>query len=324
MPAARDMRRALHWLGVGIVIVSLFYIGWWVVQHFDKVLSLEWSSRTITVTVFSTIVYTCSLVALAVSWTVIAFAALPDRKKLIAAIRIYARAGIAKYLPGNVLHMVGRQVLGRTLGISQGRIAVATGAEIAVSLLSVWLIVAAVFTVLPGPMSRGLSVLTLAVGALAAIAFVRPSLLLWVAPWTASILDRLAGGARSQEFGLALALNLAFFLCLALIAGSVFRALAGEALPLMQVGAVYLSAWLAGYIVPGASGGLGVREAALLVLLDGAAREPTVLAFALAMRLQNIVGDLLFFAATFALPVCAAAAAETCQSARPADRDPSA
>jgi hypothetical protein len=45
-----------------------------------------------------------------------------------------------------------------------------------------------------------------------------------------------------------------------------------------------------------------VREAALLVLLDGLADEPPVLAFALPMRLQSVLGDLFFFAASYALP----------------------
>ena len=296
------MRRTLQWLGVGIVILSLYYVGRSLVGHFDQVLALEWGPRAIAVTMVATIVYTCSLVVLAVSWTVIVVAALPDGRQLAIATRIYARSGIAKYLPGNIFHLVGRQVLGRALGVSQARLAVATAAEIALSLLSVWLVAAAVFVALPGPVSRGLGLLALVLGALAAIAFVSPSLLCWIAPWTAPILDRVVGDARGAEFGLALALNLAFFLCLGVIAGGVFRALTGEALPLMQVGAVYLSAWLAGYIVPGASGGLGVREAALLVLMDDAAGESAVLAFALAMRVQSILGDLIFFAASYAFP----------------------
>jgi glycosyltransferase 2 family protein len=312
------MRRMLRWLGYGIVALSLYYVGRSLLGHFDEILTLEWGRRGIAVTLAGTIAYTLSLVALAASWTVIAISALPDGRQLAIAIRIYARTGIAKYLPGNIFHLVGRQVLGRALGVSQARLAVATAAEIALSLLSVWLVASAVFAALPGPISRGLSLLGLALGALAATAFVSPSLLRRAAPWTAPILDRVVGDARGAEFGFALALNLAFFLCLAIIAGSVFRALTGEALPLMQVGAVYLCAWLAGYIVPGASGGLGVREAALLVLLDEAAGEPPLLAFALAMRLQSILGDLMLFAASYAFPPRWPAGAKTSHPSRPA------
>jgi uncharacterized membrane protein YbhN (UPF0104 family) len=304
MPAALHMRRMLRWFGAGIVALSLYYVGRSLLGHFDDILALEWGRRAIAVTLAGTVVYTFSLVALAASWTVIAITALPDGRQLAIATRIYARSGIAKYLPGNIFHLVGRQLLGRALGVSQARLAVATATEIALSLLSVWLVAAAVFAAVPGPISRGLSLLAFVLGALAAIALVSPNLR-WMVPRTAPVLDRVVGDARGPEFGVALALNLSFFLCLALIAGSVFRALTGEPLPLMQVGAVYLSAWLAGYIVPGASGGLGVREAALLVLMDGAAGQPAVLAFALAMRVQSILGDLCFFAASYALPSAA-------------------
>jgi glycosyltransferase 2 family protein len=312
------MMRMLRWLGAGIAILSLYYVGRSLMGHSDEILALQWGPRGIAITVAGTIAYTFGLVALAASWTVIALTALPNGRQLAIATRIYARSAIAKYLPGNIFHLVGRQVLGRALGVTQGRLAVATVTEIILSLLSVWLIAAVVFVALPGPISRGLSLLALALGALAAIAFVRPTLLRRTTPWTAPILDRVAGEARGTEFGLALALNLAFFLCLALIAGSVFRALTTEALPFMQVGAVYLSAWLAGYIVPGASGGLGVREAALLVLLEGAASEPAVLAFALAMRLQSVLGDMLFFAASYALPLRRPAQATPSRPSRPA------
>jgi hypothetical protein len=292
----------LRWLGPAIVVLSLYYVGRSLAGHFDEILALEWEQGGIAVTLAGTVVYTFGLVALAASWTVIAITALPDGRQLAVAIRVYARSGIAKYLPGNIFHLVGRQLLGRVLGVSQARLAVATAAEIALSVLSVWLVAAAVFAALPGPISRGLSLLALVLGMLAAIAFVAPNLLRWMVPRTAPVIDRVVGDATGPEFAVALVLNLAIFLSLALIAGSVFRALTGEVLPLMQVGAVYLSAWLAGYIVPGASGGLGVREAALLVLMDGAAGQPAVLAFALAMRVQSILGDLFFFAASYALP----------------------
>jgi hypothetical protein len=39
---------------------------------------------------------------------------------------VYGRTQIAKYLPGNVFHLVGRQVMGRRLSHSQGRMALAS------------------------------------------------------------------------------------------------------------------------------------------------------------------------------------------------------
>ena len=52
-------------------------------------------------------------------------------------------------------------------------------------------------------------------------------------------------------------------------------------------------AWIAGTITPGASAGLGVREAALLWLLDPAV--PHALSAVLGLRLATIAGDVIFF-----------------------------
>jgi len=52
-------------------------------------------------------------------------------------------------------------------------------------------------------------------------------------------------------------------------------------------------AWTVGLVVPGAPGGLGVFEAALLLRLSGALPEPAVLAVALSYRLVVTVADLL-------------------------------
>ena len=55
----------------------------------------------------------------------------------------------------------------------------------------------------------------------------------------------------------------------------------------------YVIAWVLGYIVPGASGGIGIREAALLILLGPLLGGSLVSALALVHRLITIIGDFL-------------------------------
>jgi len=52
-------------------------------------------------------------------------------------------------------------------------------------------------------------------------------------------------------------------------------------------------AWTLGLVVPGAPGGLGVFEAALLLRLSSVLAEPAVLAVALSYRLVVTLADLL-------------------------------
>jgi hypothetical protein len=64
----------------------------------------------------------------------------------------------------------------------------------------------------------------------------------------------------------------------------------------------YAIAWLVGFAVPGASGGLGVREAVFLLLLEQGPASAMGLQVAVSTRVITTLGDLLFFLASFAWP----------------------
>ena len=53
----------------------------------------------------------------------------------------------------------------------------------------------------------------------------------------------------------------------------------------------YSTAWVCGFVIPGASGGIGIREAILTVLLDGIASGPVIMFIIIAHRLMTIIGD---------------------------------
>jgi len=77
--------------------------------------------------------------------------------------------------------------------------------------------------------------------------------------------------------------------CLALALYRSFGADAGLGLAVIPA---YSLAWLCGYVVPGASGGFGIREATLLVLLGD---NPPGLFVAIGMRVITTLGDVLWF-----------------------------
>ena len=50
-------------------------------------------------------------------------------------------------------------------------------------------------------------------------------------------------------------------------------------------------AWLVGFVTPGSSAGIGVREAVLIAALEGSLGAPASGLIALALRLVTIAGD---------------------------------
>ena len=76
----------------------------------------------------------------------------------------------------------------------------------------------------------------------------------------------------------------------------------GYSTPIGPVITIYALSWVIGYITPGASGGLGVREALIIGFLSGIVGEPASILVALALRLITIIGDFLVFGVSFLFP----------------------
>lgn len=213
---------------------------------------------------------------------------------------IYCVANIAKYLPGNVFHFAGRQVLGARAGWAHRAIAQATLLEIVATVASIVLIVfiAAAF----GPSGTIESLLPetwrAAVNYEQAAGFSGIA----VAAVTFLLLARL--GLFGRLFGVsaaaaarAVAMCMAFF-CVYAGMTAIF-ALHLPSYPdgpsVLTIGLAYLIAWLAGFVVPGAPGGLGVRESMLVLLLSNTGESASAIALGLGfgMRFVSTLGDVI-------------------------------
>ena len=209
---------------------------------------------------------------------------------------VYGRTQIAKYLPGNCFHFVGRQVLGPALGHSQAALALASLVE------GILLLAVAASLALPLALPRfGGWTLVLPAGALAALALVSAT------PGLARVRFQPDGGTyRASRLLRALVLQAAFFAAaggvLWLLAALLVAPPAAAPGPLTTIGALAL-AWAAGFVTPGAAAGVGVREAVLMVALDGPLGPEASAVVALAFRLVTTAGDGMFCAFALTLPL---------------------
>ena len=207
---------------------------------------------------------------------------------------VYGRTQIAKYLPGNVFHLVGRQVLGRRLGHGQARLALASLLEA----LLLMLIAAALSLPLA---SRWLDQASLWIGVLAALVL-GPVAIRWAQRRGATSCDVAAGldlsrcGPRLLRVAVLYAL---FFVVFAMIFWMLALSVSGSGRPAIDLATaipVVALAWLAGFVTPGPSAGIGVREAVLIAALEGQLGAPASALAALALRFVTIGGDLVFLA----------------------------
>ncbi|MBR6443053.1 MAG: hypothetical protein IKS46_05150 [Clostridia bacterium] len=211
--------------------------------------------------------------------------------------QVFLRANIGKYIPGNVMHFVQRNLFATDMGISQLQLAMSSVFEV-MSYVAVALMVASLTawdsmqTVLARYFGDRLPVLGIA-AACVAVAIAAVLVIL-----RKKIRTALAGYSGKQFLKTLLkvvVLQLVTLLLLAAVMvllvwyaqGTLTPGIAGTVI------STYVIAWVLGYIVPGASGGIGIREMALLLLLGPLLGEGLVLSLAMIHRLITIIGDFL-------------------------------
>ncbi|WP_197456805.1 hypothetical protein [Cephaloticoccus primus] len=194
------------------------------------------------------------------------------------AVRIYGLSQLAKYVPGNIFHLAGRQALGTAAGLPSGGLIKSTFWE-----LGLIAVAGSLFSPLLVPLLWGATPYLFSLG-------------LWGVVLSSALF--FIRRIFSAEVSCALLWHCVFFV----VSGSVFIALLGTVssidfpAPLWPaLCGSYVISWLAGFITPGAPAGVGVREFVLLFLLKGLVTESDLLLVIVLGRAVTVVGDVLFF-----------------------------
>ena len=200
----------------------------------------------------------------------------------------FAKTEISKYLPGNVFHFIGRQVLASTIDITQMEMA-KISVLFSFLLLVATVISSTVFAFLATDIPpyiltlMGLScIITIIITAYLYPSFpirkkVSMNLLLSVSVALQGVMLGMIVMVQTDHFTAGL-----FFECVS----------------------IYIVSWLIGFITPGASGGLGIREGTFIAIaafmhLDIAAE--IIIFSVLLVRLINIIIDIAMYLSTFVL-----------------------
>lgn len=216
-----------------------------------------------------------------------------------AAMPVYTKSNIYKYVPGNVFQYIGRNQLAADMSISHVDVACATIFDILFCVL--WTgIISVIF--LGGALSELLAkygknlVIVFSAGiviAAAAAVMIRVKFKGKVKGYMARYLKAFEKGNRmklSQGVVYYLLQNIVsaamYFICLHLVFGGSlgFSELA-------SLTGAFMFAWIIGFVTPGAPGGIGIRESVMLFVC-GDKYEEKVLLFVLAIRISSILADI--------------------------------
>ena len=211
--------------------------------------------------------------------------------------RVFIRANIGRYIPGNVMHFVQRNLFASGMGISQLQLAMSTVFEV-MSYVSVAMCVALLTAgdslqkVLAGYFGDRLPMLGIAAACVAAavviaLVILRKKIRIALEGHTAKELVQTLLKVMGLQLVTLTLLGAVMLMLVWYAKGSMTFDMAGTVI------STYIVAWVLGFIVPGASGGIGIREMALLLLLGPPLGKSLVLSLAVIHRLITIIGDFL-------------------------------
>lgn len=285
-------------IGFAIFLVALFFYG-----------VLLWSYRDqvpITITISSILVMgISSLLVTLMVWLggIIWLLLLRDYKIAIAPVSIfcvYAITQFGKYLPGNVGHFASRVVMAKVIGIplaitlSSMLIEQLWAASVGFSLA----LLSQLLFLDSNLMRIDLGFGPIQFGIAAAFLITIPWFgIIFLNRYLPKLANRLCGGGSIilPPLRTALAVSALFllgFLIMGIIlkiqAQSLFGVTEGSVFELTCLFAV---AWLAGYLVPGAPGGLGIREAMMVLVFSPVLGAGAAVGLGITLRVTTTVGD---------------------------------
>ena len=269
--------RVLNWVGGVLALAGGFFVLFRLHEYSLQLDLSRFDNMMWSALVGLSLIYGGGNIMLALAWRNLLMYFSSDISRL-QAVKIYGLTQLAKYVPGNIMHLVSRQAMGVSSGLPGRALVKASVWEI--TLISITGSVFVVF-LLPQFFSA-ITYLMLLAGFVSIIFF------------TVIGLKKFLG----ISITLAFACYIVFYIISALIFVSLIVLLKGEEITplagLIFVGA-FIVACLAGRLTPGAPAGLGVREFVLIVLLKDLIPESDLLLAVLLSRTVTVCGDICFF-----------------------------
>jgi len=290
----QTLKRLLNLAGA---LVSLILIAYLASRFFElraAVASQIENGLPLGILVSASIVCLLAYIPISIAWALLTSERGHNFRNIPISLGIVLLSQAARYLPGNVGHLVGRVMLTRRyLGISATRGAALVTIELLLSLACAALLSSAAIPQLA----------PLAPSWLSHILEQRYMVVIGVCAMVVALIVMAAATRRWLKFSLpsthtlvsagifyAMALMIGGY-ALWLLLGSEHVRVVGVSLALLA----YTTSWLAGFVTPGAPSGLGVREFILVQLLSPAVGEPQALLAAALLRLCSVSADVVAF-----------------------------
>jgi len=283
-----QIKKIVYFLGKSLGVLGLIFVFYKLSQEYTLSSFLsQLSLLTDTIPMLLVLNFTSTLLGI-YAWHIMLLNYAKESFPYRTSYYYFAKTEISKYLPGNVFHFIGRQVLASKIGITQMEMA-----KISVLFSFLLLVATVISSTVFAFLATDIPPYVLTLMGLSCIiiiiitAYLYPSfpirkkismnLLLSVSVALQGIMLGIIVMVQTDHFTTGL-----FFECVS----------------------IYIVSWLIGFITPGASGGLGIREGTFIAIaafmhLDIASE--IIIFSVLLVRFINIIIDIAMYLSTFVL-----------------------
>ncbi|HDC4366134.1 TPA: hypothetical protein ACJIWU_004277 [Enterobacter chengduensis] len=279
------MKSYLSYIGSVLVLVGIYFVYCRFIGYFNEINSVDLFSLPLLITLTgSAIIYAIINVFLVMAWRNI-LNIYSVNISIQKAFKIYSSSQLAKYVPGNIFHLAGRQVISMQFGLPTKPVMKSIVAEliclvITGALFSLWYL-PYIFT---KTNIKDVIVLFCVLLSVATYFVFKFSYQKWF--WIII-----------QQSLFLIFSGLIFYVIIIRIDNHDF-----ELSDMVVVVSSYIAAWLIGMITPGAPAGVGVREAILLFLLYMFSPANVLIAIVYS-RIVTVLGDFIFYVASYVVKV---------------------
>lgn len=295
------MRRAASLAGAVFAVFCLGFFLHALGKHWAAIGEIPWGPKLWLGMASALTLYGATFLTGARSWQLV-LRSLSERIDYRQAVGILTISQFAKYLPGNVGHHFGRVLLARRIGLSADVGITSIGLDTVIAISSAAVCMIGALHLLPEISARYGSALVRNL-VLGAVLIVCMALLALAFPISRRHLgnalrrcSKLGAAGNRARTAMAWFQYVVSFALGALALGSITAALGAGFPPIVSLIGIYATAWLIGFLVPGAPAGLGVREALLVLGLSPLVGADAATAATALFRVVTVAGDGIAFA----------------------------
>lgn len=273
-----NIQRTLAIFGHLLALAGVVFIAYRLSFYFSDLDSSAFTPTTGLYLLLLGLLYANINVALAFAWrNILSFVG--ESVTVRQSIRLFGVSQLAKYVPGNIMHLASRQAMGIAAGIDGWALSKSVILEFVTLSISGGLFIVFVLPLIY-PSLTGIMALFLFIGLLSMLVFTVMHL-----------------------FGAKLVKAIAWHSFFLMVAGLIFYILVCSGTTtsefslsrMMIIASAFVVGWLVGFLTPGAPAGVGVREVVTVSLLSAILAEGDLLIAVLLARVVTIIGDLIFY-----------------------------